>query len=106
MIGNGSRYQKVRELILEKKGVLAEDVVYDNKQIQGKDAQMEHGNGFTQQLATAERIELANSILDRAWESARPALLNALCVFLASPLLPGLDLSGRVSADLGVRFFR
>lgn len=88
MIGNGSRYQKVRELILEKKGVLAEDVVYDNKQIQGKDAQMEHGNGFTQQLATAERIELANSILDRAWESARPALLNALCVFLASPLSP------------------
>jgi hypothetical protein len=86
--GIWSRYQKVHELILEKKGVLAEDVVYYDKQIQGKDAQMEHGTDFTRQLATAERIELANYILDKAWEDARPALLKAICIFLANPISP------------------
>ncbi len=28
---------------------------------------MEHANGFTRQLATTERNEFANHILDRAW---------------------------------------
>lgn len=73
---------------MNKKGVLAEDVGYYDKQLQGKDAQMEHGNGFTQQLATAERTELANQILDRAWDDVRPLLLRALCAFLASPISP------------------
>lgn len=73
---------------MEKKGVLVEDVAYYNKQLQGKDAQMEHGNGFTSELATAERNELANKILDKAWEETRPVLLKALCVFLVNPVSP------------------
>ncbi len=58
------------------------------KPLQGKDAQMEHANGFTRQLATTVRNEFANHILDRAWEIARPLLLKALCDFLAQTVSP------------------
>ena len=88
MIENWDRLAEVHELILKKKGVLVEDVVYYDISFRERTPQMVHGNGFTQQLATTERIELANCILDRAWESSRPLLLKVLCEFLANPVSP------------------
>lgn len=49
---------------------------------------MEHGNDFICSWTVAQRKRLAESVLDGAWQCARPILLAIIVQFLANPLSP------------------
>lgn len=49
---------------------------------------MEHGNQFRCTWTTAQREELAESIVDQAWRKTRPLLLAIVVGFLSNPINP------------------